>query len=116
MPDEILLKSVLRNATELLASAAEDAERLQLLLTEAIDPDFMSPDGHGSIQILQSLDPLTQTLIDIATAFRILSEKDICLTVTGWEELIETLKLERVGKALTCGMTGQQPSSHVDIF
>ena len=117
IPKQLPLTCFLRNASELLDATAKNALDLQAHLAS-----FMAsgPDGHGQsldLVIMQSLDMMTQTLADLSTAFIATSQRTEDVPVSEWGQVVDGLKLEYVGRALTYGGRENNPQpSNIELF
>ena len=110
------LGQFLRNASDLLDATAKNAHNLQSHLADFMKKAPESPHQPLDLIILQSLDLVTQTLVDLSTAFLATSQGTMETPVKEWEEVVKRLKLEYVGRALTYGGAGSVPVSDVELF
>lgn len=116
-PSHLPLGQFLRNASDLLDATAKNAHNLQTHLADFMETEPDSPHQPLDLIILQSLDLMTQTLVDLSTAFLATSQGTMETPVTEWEEVVKRLKLEYVGRALTYGGSGAAgPVSDVELF
>ena len=116
-PSQLPLGQFLRNASDLLDATAKNAHNLQAHLAGFVAKAPDSPHQPLDLIILQSLDLMTQTLVDLSTAFLATSQGTMETPVAEWEEVVKRLKLEYVGRALTYGGAGGSgPVSDVELF
>ena len=115
-PNRLPLGRFLRNASDLLDATAKTAHNLQSHLAQFMESEPDSPHQSLDLIILQSLDLMTQTLVDLSTAFLVTSQGTMETPVTEWEEVVKQLKLEYVGRALTYGGGGSGAVSDVELF
>ncbi len=116
-PHQLPLGRFLRNASDLLDATAKNAHNLQAHLAGFVQAEPDSPHNPLDLIILQSLDLMTQTLVDLSTAFLATSQGTMETPVTEWEDVVKRLKLEYVGRALTYGGGGEAgQASDVELF
>lgn len=114
--DHLPLSQFLRNASTLLEDTAGDALGLQHHLADFMKTAPELPHSSLDLMILQSLDRMTQTLVDLSTAFSAASRCISEVPLEDWPDISGRLKLQSVSCALAHGEGRASAASHTELF